>query len=263
MDIKKNGTDRSTLDGDDFIEEEGFIDSENEYEENYLLTFVKDAPNLSNFFNSYEWSQDFYKRTIDPLHIPITTCLLRSLGYIEPSNLPKNFGIYEKTGIGLREISLLEEQYNKLNPSFSERPKSKFYLFESPVEAMIQDVCYGLYPEPEILCAVVKAFNLYFAANGDLTLEEVFFGSLVKSAGNYSKRKSKGEGFKEFHYEVMHNSNSDINGEKFSLNKFAETFLNYKFDLGDDFDCCVTSESIESFLKGYHRWKKKNLTNDD
>jgi hypothetical protein len=245
----------------DEFEKEDEVNFENQYEENNLLILIKEMGSFTNYFNSFDWTKDFHKRTSDPLHWPSVTCLLKALGYEELPEFEKDYGIYESVGIGLEEIAKLDEQYKKIYTSpFQRKPQSKFYLFESPVELFLQDISYGWYPPPEILCSMAKAFRLYFLAKGELTLEDVFFGQLVKGAGNYSKRKSKGEGFKEFHYQVLHNAKRDVSGEKFSLDKFAALFLKHKFDLGEDFDCCVTDESIDNFLKGYHRWKNKNLT---
>jgi hypothetical protein len=103
---------------DEELEEECFVDSENTNEQYLLLNLATSFPSVSNFFNTYDWTADFFDRTQNPMHYPITTIFADNLGVIENKNPPKDFWINEKTGIGINEIKKLEAQYKEFQKQY-------------------------------------------------------------------------------------------------------------------------------------------------
>jgi hypothetical protein len=112
----------------------------------------------------------------------------------------------------------------------------------------------GFYPPPEILLALADGFRTYFTAEGHLELEEIFFGKPLRGSGNFSKRKMTGRRYIEFH---LHSSldymKAKRNGKKPpTLEKSAENWINDEvFGLQNEVD-------VDSFLRGYRRWRKNN-----
>jgi hypothetical protein len=62
---------------------------------------------------------------------------------------------------------------------------------DSPLAALFFLLDSGFYPPPELLFALPEAFEEYKAANGTLSLEQVFFGPAKRKAGNYAQRSNK------------------------------------------------------------------------
>jgi hypothetical protein len=61
-------------------------------------------------------------------------------------------------------------------------------IADNPFAAFFYYVDAGCYPPPEILLAMLEAFEVYCGVRGDISLEEVFFGPPVKRAGNYAAK---------------------------------------------------------------------------
>jgi hypothetical protein len=59
---------------------------------------------------------------------------------------------------------------------------------KEPLEALFNLVEQGFYPPPELLLALLDAFNAYLDAKGTISLEDVFFGKPTQNAGNFSKK---------------------------------------------------------------------------
>jgi len=112
---------------------------------------------------------------------------------------------------------------------------------------------YDLYPPPEILRAMVEAFDTYFAAKGQLSLEEVFFGKTKKGIGNYAARRNSEVGgglYGIFNiYKIMEAKDK-------TLSEAAESYLEREkmlhVALGIPFDM-----DVDTFLRGLRRWSKK------
>ena len=59
---------------------------------------------------------------------------------------------------------------------------------DNPLSALFYYVDMGFYPPPEVLLALMDAFDVYNASEGVISLEEVFFGPTKRKAGTYAKR---------------------------------------------------------------------------
>jgi len=125
------------------------------------------------------------------------------------------------------------------------------------------------YPPIEVLVTIADAFDIYMAAGGALTLEDVFFGPAKKGVGNYAARKAKDDVYRNFHMylsleklEAKHRKEMLKDLESIATeyiaygeNPIGKKFLNIEPDyIAPD---CGNNPDPESFLRGYRRWKKK------
>lgn len=129
----------------------------------------------------------------------------------------------------------------------------------TPVEALIHYMEVPRYPPIEVLSTIAEAFAIYLRAEGKLSLEDVFFGDLKRSVGNHSARKAKYEVFQRFelHNQIKLVETYRKNGIAPTLEKLAEEFINNGKEVLHIGDMCETEEEdVESFLRGYRRWKE-------
>jgi hypothetical protein len=157
-------------------------------------------------------------------------------------------------------LGILEDQWSQI--SYPDIKREEFYsLRDSPLEILHFCIAddFLTYPPPEILWVIAKQFQWYMENEGEVTLEEAFFGKSIKSKGHYSKRTAdtKHKLYKRFDLFVKAEPNMP---QSKLLEKICKTpphespsytesiFATYK---ENEFD-------HDSFLKGYRRWKKKN-----
>jgi hypothetical protein len=249
--------DSSDIDYDALDEAE----SQNLEEVALTLELIKSSNVEPNIFNSMEWVNNLFERTQEPT----TELLSKKLATLLNVRRKTDIKDYD-TGlnyIGLEQIATLEQQFKLIRTRDEDYlPYEHSFFLESPLEVFLYDISYGQYPPPEILMMLEKCFRLYFEANGDLSLEEIFFGKAIKKAGNYSKRKMRSSNFKEFHYQVTHaKAHTKIQNNKFNLEEFTLSYLEKcafeetMFPVEN-----VSEENLESFIVSYYRWKKNNLT---
>jgi hypothetical protein len=245
-----------------YDEELDWAESENINEESTVLELINKTGIDPNLFNTMDWINNFYKRTQDPT-TELLSETLANLSEIIPEYRGKDFET-ELNSVGLEQIERLEKLYKLIGTRIEDLlPYEKHFRMDSPLELFLNDISYGDYPAPEILIMLAKCFNLYFLAEGKLTLEEVFFGKVVKRSGNYSMRRASSTNFKEFHYQVLSGKQHAINrNTKFNLEEFTLSYL--KTCKEYEADCPIVNcneDNIESFIVAYYRWKKQNLNN--
>jgi hypothetical protein len=124
----------------------------------------------------------------------------------------------------------------------------------SPLGCFLTLIDFGFYPPPEILLAIANGFDAYFSAGGQLELEEIFFGKPLRGHGNFSNRKRTGERYLSFHF---HSSLGHLKAKKDgkkapTLEQSAENWLN------DEIFGSQVEVDVDSFLRGYRRWRKNN-----
>ncbi|WP_019028763.1 RuvA C-terminal domain-containing protein [Colwellia piezophila] len=234
-----------------------WAESENLIEESTVLELISKTGIEPNFFNTMDWINNFYERTQDPT-TELLSETLANLSYIISEYRGKDFTT-DIDSVGLEQIDRLEKLYKKIAGRIPELlPYKEHFRFNNPLELFLNDISCGSYPPPEILMMLAKCFNLYFIAEGKLSLEEVFFGQVVKRSGNYSMRKVSSTNFKEFHYHVIREKQCVVNTNiKFNLEEFTLSYL--KSCEESETDCPiinVTEDNIESFIVAYYRWKK-------
>jgi len=156
------------------------------------------------------------------------------------------------------------------------KPERDGYRYMTPVEAFCRWVDEGNIPPPELLACVSRCFSAYKAkaVSGEaLSLEEMFFGSLKKGQGSHAQREflsiRKTDYYPSFHKyisEAEHLNNESTNHTDLAVayfNERVERDREYQEKVKDEEDSwlkCPPFEppDIDSFLRGYRRWKKVN-----
>lgn len=130
---------------------------------------------------------------------------------------------------------------------------------ENPLESFKYHVEMGFYPPPEIMTVIQLCFQKYLASAGDISLDEAFFGAPHKKRESYAYRKNHIWRFQSFHalQVVLHQKHLKATEQpKKSLEQLAEEHLSSLFS-GDD-----AGIDVDTFLRGYRRWKQEYRIND-
>ena len=119
--------------------------------------------------------------------------------------------------------------------------------FDNPMECFYSHVAVGLRPPTEVMICIGKCMSEYLVAGGQLSLDKAFFGEEHVATRSYAKHNyDKSFDSKYAFFDAV----KDLSERK-SLEGKAEEFLSSRYD---DF-----STDLQSFLKGYGRWKlRKN-----
>lgn len=122
----------------------------------------------------------------------------------------------------------------------------------SPLEAFLFCVEMGFYPPPELVLAVADGFRHYMDAAGDKSLDMAFFGEEHKKKSSLSFQAKRLGEYRAFHWFYIANLVRAEQGEveQLSQEELAEDFL--KSELRPP----THGEDIETFLRGYRRWKE-------
>jgi hypothetical protein len=135
-----------------------------------------------------------------------------------------------------------------------------------PLDYFLYCLDSGIYPPPEVLTLLAKAFNTYFFSQGKVSLEEVFFGEVKKRVGNYSARRSREAVYYRFYFFCKSQRKFDDHKgrPKRSLSNLYKDHLsnnNGWIQRSPDYSPRVITEkdieSEEAFLRGYRRWKNE------
>lgn len=250
------------------------IDAQNADETHQAANLIKAGILPPNIFATKEWLAECIKRLEHPALSPTTINFLYELHYddIEDEHFAKvsetNHVSYDYVRIeALAGLESDWKSYDKLQDHSREIASSlPNNVYENAIEMFVYEINRGDFPPPEILIVLAKCFSLYFEAEGALSLEEVFFGSPRKRSGNYAKRRFTGRLYRLFDDSLRR----EIEWEKYSdlkhfdgLQDFTAKFL---FNLGiqeADSDEEIEAveydwDRVETFLRGYRRWKKNN-----
>jgi hypothetical protein len=215
---------------------------------------IKDKILEPNYFNSIEWLNDFIDRMEHPSIESFLTDKLLTEGRIYPI-LDKDFDT-EQESISFESIKSLKDKWESIFERYDiEKQYYNHYRFGNPIDYFVSNIYQGRYPPPEIVTMIAHCFTLYFKAEGKLSLEEVFFGKPKKRAGNYASRKSKHNNYVEFHFQVIHEK---YHNKNFNLIDFALNYLKLSKEHDVESPITSTEDMIESYVTGYHRWKKAN-----
>ncbi len=158
-------------------------------------------------------------------------------------------------------LAALEDCWDETN--YHDYNREDYYDFgESPLE--ILSYCMGdllTYPPPEILQAIVSQFCYYMAMEGEVSLEEAFFDS-PKGKGAYSTRRAKeNDLFKRFD-EICaysrHEGRSQMEIIEGLVNAPHLSMLPLIPKMPNPFNNLEENTDLESFLRGYRRWKKRH-----
>lgn len=140
---------------------------------------------------------------------------------------------------------LLEQDYNF---EFENLVDRKNRNAETPLKEFLYCIDMGFYPPPEVLLAIVDIFEHYLRSEGNLSLEDVFFGKTEKGIGNYAARKSRNDVLFYLGFCIS------LNHEGKSQLEIAEEVVNH----------LKLKDEPESLLRQYRRFKKKqeNIKSD-
>jgi len=157
-------------------------------------------------------------------------------------------------------LGILEDLWQDTN--YHEADREDYYNFgDSPLEVLAHGMGDHLsYPPPEILQIISRQFAHYMAMGGKITMEEAFFGS-PKGKGTYAKRRAaENQDYEKFHLiwtRNQHGYSSQLDVLE-ALTK--EEFLAYSGGFAKEpnrFYKYWEKHDLDSFLRGYRRWKKK------
>ena len=170
-------------------------------------------------------------------------------------------------------VAAMYDQWLSAKYDYIER-EDEYYTdeFENALDALknsIEDIC--SYPPPEILLVINDQYNHYLENGGSVSLEEAFFGN-PKGRGAYAARRSKHSDSLYAAFFKAHKlyKSQASQGEFLSFiasRKHLGTLLDgmlvdgkevisnplYGITKREDFD-------LESFLRGYRRWKKRRVS---
>jgi hypothetical protein len=250
-----------------------WVESTNQGEVQDAWHLIRNGLQSPNLFSTADWMKEIAARLED---IPNSPTLLSEYTYritvdrgiewqLPKERLDSNFDIYRTSD---ESFTSLEAAWRRAHPDASvPHPVFGLSLREmendipnlrelTTVEAFINLVSTGRYPTPELMLSLAKSFQLYFEADGELSLEEVFFGKPKQRSGNYARQS-----LNENRYLLFHDCVNRELGENSIFNMFtsvqelAEKFLQ-SHATHEDFD----SENIvdlDTFLRGYRRWKQR------
>lgn len=119
----------------------------------------------------------------------------------------------------------------------------------NPLQYLAACTSRGFYPPPEILWLVASCVQRYYSEGGDMSLDEVFFGSVHKKYKSDAFRQKKDGLYWQFSVEVdrAHRIADRQGKRRPSLEALAEPYFD-AFIAFDDMD-------VDNFLRGYRRWK--------
>ncbi len=167
-------------------------------------------------------------------------------------------------------LGILEEQWKSI--SYHELSRKEYYnLKNSPLE--ILQFCIAddflTYPPPEILWVISMQFQRYMESQGHITLEEAFFGKPIKGKGCYAKRIADkyNQLYQAFHRKLRVNPEYS---QAHLLERFCTTPSSDALSLPTKDTCMeifnenqVNEIDIDSFLRGYRRWKENTDNQTD
>ena len=225
-----------------------------------LLIQEKVVP--SNIFNTFEWLEDCIARLESPgAHLPMLDYKEIDDDFDLSNRPPEPPHSLMRDWRGIQGLELLKAAALQAGvyPTKRDDLWDDPLFNQSPLEAFLRYIRRGHYPPPELLLSVAKSIDLYFVAYGKLTLEEVFFGpNEAKRKGNYSARSIKlfkGVPFIDFHDTINRSLGfSEASGQPVqSIDQLGLRFLtNY---IGEEKHESLCDDDLESFLRGYRRWK--------
>lgn len=217
-----------------------------------------------NVFCSPDWLVEIQERFKSPEDTPtILALMVESAHLLGHSELPQAEPVPDSNFSRHTALEVLERLDQDWVAIHGEKASDeREFCNEVPnfrslttVHAFLDEVLgYGRYPTPEILLAIAKAFDLYFAAGGALTLEQVFFGPAIQRAGNFAKRSRREQRYLFFHDTVRRDrAMATVLGKPFALEPIAEIFLRQERE-----DAGKGYTDIDTFLRGYRDWKAKH-----
>lgn len=114
------------------------------------------------------------------------------------------------------------------------------------IDSYVKNLDWGILPPPETLLLLHDALTRYLRANGDLSLDEAFFGKPHKKNSSYAM--AWGSNHEKMSAVATHIGLSKISPKKMTQLEAVESMLS---DFYRDFDT-----DPESLLRAWRRWRK-------
>jgi hypothetical protein len=140
--------------------------------------------------------------------------------------------------------SEFEQSWNLLEQSSNHDIIEREQIHSKPLDFFLWCVESGFYPPPELLIVIASCFRAHIISGGKTDLSEVFFGKDKQYEHSFDVPKF----MKYMDFKVKW-----VKEKSGSLQVVAEQYLLHCTENNDD----VFNDSIdvESFLRGYRRWK--------
>jgi hypothetical protein len=265
--LREEARDLEEFDREDLVESTNKDEVEDAW---YLIRNELQSPNI---FSTTDWMKEIAARLED---IPNSPTLLSEYTYLvteylgierqlSKEKLDSNYDIYKSSE---ETLTLLDAAWRRAHPDGSEpHPLLGLSLRQlendipnfrvlTTVEAFINQVTLGQCPTPELMLSIAKSFQLYLEADGNITLEEVFFGKPKQRAGNYARQSLNENRYLFFHDTVSRDLALNSLLERFeSIQEIAEKFLQSGAYYGDFDEENIID--VDVFLRGYRRWKQR------
>ena len=173
--------------------------------------------------------------------------------------LSKVYEDYQNFPGTYRPLRLLNDVYKNMYPNSEQalvgRGGEARIGNSSPLETLTLLVGSGVYPPPELLIWLDECFSYYFDAEGDVSLEHIFFGREKPRIGNASRRSARTSFYSGFSSVIrVEEYKAQMEGRTVrSMSELAEEYLNSHWSaLKHLKDKELDSES---FLRSWRRWQ--------
>lgn len=153
----------------------------------------------------------------------------------------------------------LEEAWRVLEKHYEGVINRERQVAEDPISALKFYLEMGFYPPPEILLLLLDALQMYFGSKGEFSLDEILFGEKYKKTSSQSYKKHKEYRYKFFEMSLKLSpltEKAELEGKSVEarmlkiLENTPPATLEY-FGFDPDIE-------IDTFMRGYRRWKKDN-----
>ena len=161
------------------------------------------------------------------------------------------------------QLNRLENAWQSLASDQGERPRDD--LGSHLIFRLINDIDSGDYPPPEILLVISNLFKYYVKQEGNISLDEAFFGrrhAKSKSIAHLSKGWDDHKIFNSMLEDTTRHFEWEPEWDMYpfrephwSLEECAEAFLTHRYRNNHP-----TTPDVDSFLRAFRRWKKANST---
>ena len=161
------------------------------------------------------------------------------------------------------QLNKLENAWQSLASGQDERPRDD--LGSHLIFRLINDIDSGNFPPPEILLVISNLLKYYVTQEGNISLDEAFFGrrhAKSKSIAHLSKGWDDYKAFNAMledttrHFEWQPEWDMyPFREPHWSLEECAEAFLTHRYRNNHP-----TTPDVDSFLRAFRRWKKANST---
>ncbi|EIA0834878.1 hypothetical protein ACN5YO_001941 [Vibrio parahaemolyticus] len=100
---------------------------------------------------------------------------------------------YKNLDLDDETVKELEDMWDEQRASFFSWWKStdSSPIAEHPLAALAYCLEAGVYPPPSVLLQIADTYKGYVHKQGEIGLEEAYFGKPIKGMGNYAARKAK------------------------------------------------------------------------